>query len=82
VTFKVISRSNIDILLKIQHFERRNQCADLLTLQLTAKVTGVNAGLPEVPEKKLWLAIFKNRQQILACSDSESSLARSDFSND
>ena len=45
VTLKVISRSNIDIILKIQHFERRIQRAGSMTLKVTLKVTWVNFGL-------------------------------------
>ena len=42
VTLKVISRSNIDIILKIQHFERRIERADPMTFKVILKVTGVN----------------------------------------
>jgi hypothetical protein len=45
VTLKVIWRSNIDIILKIQHFEGRFQRAGPMTLKVTLKVTGVNFGL-------------------------------------
>jgi len=45
VTFKVISRSNIDIILKIQHFERRIQGAGSMTFKVTLKVTALNFGL-------------------------------------
>jgi len=42
VTFKVISRSNIDIILKNQHFGRRIERAGPMTFKVTLKVTGVN----------------------------------------
>jgi hypothetical protein len=45
VTFKVISRSNIDIILKMQHFERRIQRTDSMTFKVTLKVTVVNFGI-------------------------------------
>ncbi len=44
VTLKVISRSNIDIILKNQHFGRRIERADLMTFKVTLQVTGVNFG--------------------------------------
>ena len=46
VTLKVISRSNIDIILKIQHFERRFQRAGPMTFKVTLKVTGVKNSVP------------------------------------
>jgi hypothetical protein len=46
VTLKVISRSNIDIILKIQHFEGRFQPAGSMTFKVTLKVTGVKNTVP------------------------------------
>jgi len=45
VTLKVISRSNIDVILKIQHFERQIELAGPMTFKFTLNVTGVNLGL-------------------------------------
>ena len=45
VTLGVIRRSNIDIILKIQHFERRIQRAGSMTFKVTLKVTEVYLGL-------------------------------------
>ena len=45
VTLKVISRSNIDIILKIQHFGRRIERVGPMTFKVTLKVTDVNFGL-------------------------------------
>ena len=42
VTLKVISRSNIDIILKNQHFGRQIERADPMTFKVILKVTGVN----------------------------------------
>ena len=53
VTLKVISRSNIDIILKIQHFEGRFQRAGPMTFKVTLKVTGVKNS---VPAASLWLS--------------------------
>ena len=45
VTLKVFSRSIIDVILKIQHFERRIELAGPMTFKVTLKVTGVNLSL-------------------------------------
>ncbi len=45
VTLKVILRSNIDVILKIQHFERLIKLAGPMTFKVTLKVIGVNLGL-------------------------------------
>ncbi len=45
VTLKVISRSNIDIILTNQHFGRRIERAGPMTFKVILKVTGVNFGI-------------------------------------
>jgi len=57
VTFKVISRSNIDIILKIQHFERRFQRAGPMTFKVTLKVTGVSFAQPNKQASTKFLLI-------------------------
>ena len=57
VTLKVISRSNIDIILKIQHFERRFQRAGPMTFKVTLQVTGVSFAPPNKQASTKFLLI-------------------------
>ena len=67
VTLKVISRSNIDIILKIQHFERRIQRAGSMTLKVTLKVTGVNFGLLFGTLAHIYRSPGNGEQSVLEC---------------
>jgi len=67
VTLKVISRSNIDIILKIQHFERRFQRAGPMTFKVTLKVTGVNFGLLFGTLARIYRSPGNGERSVLEC---------------